>query len=120
MRRIWILDTETKGTGAEMVPLDTVLKKPGARSEPRLPAPKRKPRQKTAAPRHPRRFRVVDIATRAVLAENAGARDTLAVLRDVRSTVDVEVFVWDSERERWRLLTLGEQRTLWDRRHHSP
>jgi len=117
MGRIWILDTETKGTGAEMVPLDTVLKKPGARSEPRLPAPKRKPRDQTAAPRQPRRFRVVDIATRVVLAEDAGARDTLAVLRDVRSTVDVEVFVWESERERWRLLTLGEQRTLWDRRH---
>ena len=117
MGRIWILDTETKGTGAEMVPLDTVLKKPGARSEPRLPAPKRKPRGQTAAPRQPRRFRVVDIATRVVLADDAGARDTLAVLRDVRSTVDVEVFVWESEREHWRLLTLGEQRTLWDRRH---
>lgn len=117
MGRIWVLDTETKGTGAEMVPLDTVLKKPGARSEPRLPAPKRKPRDQAAAPRQPRRFRVVDVVTRAVLADDAGARDTLAVLRDVRSTVDVEVFVWDSERERWRLLTLGEQRTLWDRRH---
>ena len=26
MGRVWVLDTETKGTGAEMVPLDKALK----------------------------------------------------------------------------------------------
>jgi hypothetical protein len=27
--------------------------------------------------------------------------------------VDVHMFVWAPKAERWRLLTLGEQRTLW-------
>jgi hypothetical protein len=117
MGRVWVLDTATKGTGAEMVPLDTVVKKPARSDEPRFRLPKPKPREpKPEAPRAPRRFRVVDVATRAVLADDVGARDVLGALRDVRSFVDVEVFVWEPKRERWRLLTLGEQRTLWDRR----
>jgi len=114
MARIWVLDTETKGTGAEMVPLDTVLKKP-RRDEPRLAAPKRKaPEAKPAATREPRRFKVIDVTTRAVLAEDVGARDALHALGDVRSSVDVQVYVWDADR--WRLLTLAEQRTMWERR----
>jgi hypothetical protein len=28
----------------------------------------------------------------------------------------VHVHVWEPKRERWRLLTLEEQRTMWDRR----
>jgi hypothetical protein len=116
MARIWVLDTETKGTGAEMVPLDTVLKKP-RRDEPRLAAPKRKaPEEKPAAPREPRRFRVVDVATRAALADDVGAREALGALHDVRSMVDVHVYVWEPEDDRWRLLTLAEQRLLWERR----
>src|SRR5262245_2797080 len=115
MGRIWVLDTETKGTGAEMVPLDTVTRKPAAR-EPRLEAPKRKSREPKAEPRAPRRFRIVDVATRAVLADDVGARAALDVLGGVRSTVDVTVSVWEPASERWRLLTLAEQRTLWDRR----
>jgi hypothetical protein len=118
MGRIWVLDTETKGTGAEMVPLDQVQRKPARSDEPFFVPPKRKERApKAAEPRAPRRFRVVDVETRAVLADDALARETLAVLADVRSTVDVHVFVWEPDDERWRLLTLAEQRTLWDRRH---
>jgi hypothetical protein len=30
MARVWVLDTETKGTGAEMVPLEKVLEEPGS------------------------------------------------------------------------------------------
>jgi hypothetical protein len=117
MGRIWVLDTETKGTGAEMVPLDKVQQKPARDTEPLFVPPKPTPREpKPAEPRAPRRFKVVDVATREVLAEGAGARETLRVLGDVRSTVDVSVFVWEPERDDWRLLTLGEQRTLWDRR----
>ena len=33
MARIWVLDTETKGTGAEMVPLEKVLTRDASRSE---------------------------------------------------------------------------------------
>ena len=115
MARIWVLDTETKGTGAEMVPLDTVLKKP-RRDEPRLAAPKRKAPEAKPAPREPRRFRLIDVATRAVLADDVGPREALGALHDVRSMVDVHVYVWEPEDDRWRLLTLAEQRLLWERR----
>jgi hypothetical protein len=121
MAKVWVLDTATKGTGAEMVPLEKVLKKPAPRSEPLFVPPKRKAREPAPPePRQPRSFRVIDVATRAVLADGVGPREALAALRDVRSSVDVHVFVWEPKDERWRLLTLAEQRTLWDRRNLSP
>ena len=115
MGRTWVLDTETKGTGAQMVPLDKVLEQPRPRQEP-LFVPPRPKEPKPPEPRAPRRFKVVDVATQAVLADGAGARETVGVLNDVRSTVDVHVSVWEPKAERWRLLTLDEQRLLWDRR----
>jgi hypothetical protein len=115
--RIWVLDTETKGTGAQMVPLDSVLEKPAPAGEPFFVPPKPTPRESTPAePRAPRRFRIVDGVTRAVLADDAPAREVVDTLGDVRSIVDVHVSVWEPKAERWRLLTLDEQRLLWDRR----
>ena len=100
-----------------MVPLEKVQAKPAHRSERFFVPPKRRPRKpKPAAPRAPRSFRVVDVATRAVLADGVAIRETLAVLGDAQSIVDVNVFVWEPEEDRWRLLTLAEQRTLWQRR----
>jgi hypothetical protein len=117
LARVWVLDTETKGTGAEMVPLDRVLKKPAPSDEPFFVPPKPKPREpKPEEPRAPRRFKIVDVMSRAVLAEEVGARETLDVLTDVRSMLDVHVFVWEPKADRWRLLTLDEQRLLWRRR----
>jgi hypothetical protein len=105
MGRVWVLDTETKGTGAEMVPLDKVLKKQAPSKEPKPPEP-----------RPPLRFKIVDVMTRAALAEDASARETVSVLEDVRSIVDVNIFVWQPKAEKWRLLTLDEKRRLWERR----
>jgi hypothetical protein len=58
MRKAWVLDTDTKGTGAQMVPLEAVEERnrkpreaPAARR--REAAPKR--RARTAAPAKPRR-----------------------------------------------------------------
>ena len=117
MGRIWVLDTETKGTGAEMVPLDKVLKKPAPNHEPLFVPPEPLPREpKPPEPRSPLRFKIVDVMTRSVLAEGASAREALSVLDDVRSIVDVNVFVWQPKSEKWRLLTLDEKRRLWDRR----
>jgi hypothetical protein len=66
MGKTWVLDTETKGTGANMVPLEKVQKKPAsdekpaarprkARTEPapagtdrKPPRPKRAPAEKTS------------------------------------------------------------------------
>jgi hypothetical protein len=117
MGRVWVLDTETKGTGAQMVPLERVLKKQAPSDEPFFVPPKRKPRApEPAEPREPRAFKIVDVVTHEVLAEDAPAREAVAVLGDARSIVDVHVYVWEPQADRWRLLTLDEQRLLWDRR----
>jgi hypothetical protein len=114
MGKVWILDTETKGTGANMVPLDRVLRKPGSDAVQGFSFPELKPPAPAdPRPRQPRRFKVVDVETREVLAEDADARTTIGLLEPVRSIVDVNVWVWQPERERWRLLTIDELRALW-------
>jgi hypothetical protein len=54
MAKTWVLDTETKGTGAHVVPLDKVLRRPEQAPE---PAPRRKrpaPSGDPASRRRPR------------------------------------------------------------------
>jgi hypothetical protein len=57
MGKVWVLDTETKGTGANVVPLEKVLRRPEAAPErPAKPttrpdeATPRRPRPRKAAP----------------------------------------------------------------------
>ena len=45
-KKTWVLDTETKGTGANMVPLEKVLRKPEPAPAPRRPAPAAEPRKR--------------------------------------------------------------------------
>jgi hypothetical protein len=114
MGKTWILQTATKGTGATMVPLDGGAERTPEREPlhvPRKPQPRR---PKLPAPRGPRRFRVVDLMTRETLLDDGGAAEAVAVLKEIRSTVDVTVSVWDDGRSRWRPLTLAEQRTLFE------
>jgi hypothetical protein len=119
MGKVWVLDSETKGTGANVVPLDKVLKKPAPPThEPDFL--RRRPRQEDAPeptpdpePRLPRKFKVVDVMTRQVVAEGADARTTLGVLEKFRSLVDVDIFVWDRSRDRWRPISMAEKRTIW-------
>jgi hypothetical protein len=114
--KVWVLDTETKGTGAQMVPLESVLRQPQSK-QPLLDPSMRRPKpEPDAGPRAPRRFRVVDVSTRQVLADDADARRTLELLGGLRSSVDVNVHVLEPEEERWRLLTLAERQLLWERR----
>jgi hypothetical protein len=49
MGKVWVLDTETKGTGANVVPLEKVLERPEEPVAPRKPASPR--RAESAAPR---------------------------------------------------------------------
>ena len=109
-RKIWVLDTETKGTGAQMVPLDTTVKE-GARPS---VVRERPVREKEPAPREPRRFKVVDVMTRQVLAEDAGTHETVELLKRMRSSVDVTVHVWEAGAGKWQPLTQREQKMLWD------
>ena len=121
MGKTWVLQTETKGTGAQMVPLEHAQKRSSTVDPvfvPRKPVPA--PVEPAPEPRQPHRFRVVDVMTRQTLAEDAGARETVDVLRDVASLVDVNVYVWEEDRARWRLLTLAEQRTLTDLSRRVP
>ena len=115
MAKTWVLHTETKGTGAQVVPLEKAAKK-AASVEPEFVRRRPSPAAELQPPpaRTPHSFKIVDVLTREVLAEGADTRTALGVLRDVRSLVDVTVYVWQEERERWRLLTLGEQRALLD------
>jgi hypothetical protein len=112
MAKVWVLDTETKGTGAEMVPLEKVLEEPSRGRAPTL-APKPSKRVEPPAARAPWRFKVVDVMTRRVVGEALDARTTVDLLKDFRSAVDVSVYAWDQAGAEWRPLTLGERRTLW-------
>jgi len=121
-RKVWVLDTETKGTGAEMVPLDKVLRKPGSGEPLVVHAP---PTRGTRPPKEPepkrtREFKIVDVTTGEVLGEHLDTRAALSALEGVESVVDVRIYAWDHRNEKWVLLTLGEQRALWQFRGRQP
>jgi hypothetical protein len=116
----WVLETQTKGTGASVVPLDDVLRKPGSAPVPGFGFRKLDPEPAEAPEaREPRRFKVVDVMTREALADGVDARTAVDVLEDVRSIVDVSIFVWEPTGERWRLLSFAESRMLWEYRERS-
>jgi hypothetical protein len=116
MGKVWVLETHTKGTGANMVPLEKE-RDAAAKKEPQFAVPRPRDRiNDVPAPKAPPRFRVVDVMTGRVLADEASTREAIAVLGDVRSVVDVKVSVWHEAGRRWRLLTQREQKVLWDHR----
>jgi hypothetical protein len=117
MAKVWVLDTDTKGTGAQMVPLETIETAPPPRTPfvaaAAKPAP---PPRATPAPRAEKEFKVVDVMTRRVLAEGTDARATVQLLEGIRSVVDVNIHVRDRGAEGWRWLTMGEKKLLWAHR----
>ena len=120
MSKVWVLDTETKGTGAEMVPLEKIerdLSSAGGRiivPRERAEKPAREP-----GPKRPPRFKVVDVMTRQVLAEGADTRATVDLLEGIRSVVDVSVYAWDGAAERWQALGMGDRKKLFALAHPS-
>jgi hypothetical protein len=115
-RGVWVLETQTKGTGANMVPLEKVLRGP-AEPVPGFGFRKQAPGEpEPSEPREPYRFKLTDVMTREVLAEGVDARAAVRTLEGIRSIVDVVVYVWEPTTGRWRMLTFGEVRALWDRR----
>ena len=116
--KVWVLDTETKGTGAQMVPLEKTLRQPASEPVRRRarPVPKPAPRRPEAEPAPARRFRMIDALSRQVMAEDAGLAQTIELLGGVQQPVDVSVYVWEPKAYDWRLLTRRELSLLWDRR----
>ncbi|HEX4187509.1 MAG TPA: hypothetical protein VHY83_06410 [Solirubrobacteraceae bacterium] len=120
MAKTWRLDTETKGTGAHVVPLEQAPARSAREAELSTVTLERPPRVVAQPePLGPRTFKVLDVRSSQVLAEDADTRATLALLADVRSMLDVRIYVWLQRARRWRLLTLDEQRTLWRFRGHA-
>ena len=79
--------------------------------------PRLKERQKPEPePRGPLRFRLVDVVSRELLADDVDARGAVAAMRGLNSVIDVSAYVWNNETDRWRLLTLAETRALWELR----
>jgi hypothetical protein len=124
MAKTWVLETHTKGTGANIVPLDPEREPPAREREPEPHFVRRlKPAPRPARPPEPKpppRFRVVEVTTHRVLADGASTRATVDLLRDVRSVVDVAISVWSEKDGRYRLLTHGEQKSLWNLRDGAP
>jgi hypothetical protein len=116
VKRTWVLDTETKGTGAQMLPLEKVFKDPEAQDAPLFVPRKRRPQpepEPAPEPKPSRRFKVIDVVSREVLAEDADGRALIDALAGVGSVVDIHISVWDPEGERWRLLSFAEQKAIW-------
>jgi hypothetical protein len=114
MGKVWVLDTSTKGTGAEMVPLEKVLVTLGPEPQRAPVLPRPSPRlAREPEPRPPNVFKVVDVMTQEVLTEGVRARAALDLLAEIRSVVDVTVYAWDETAQQWQLLSLGEKKLMW-------
>ncbi len=120
MPRTWVLDTETKGTGATMVPLERRRKykrsakgisvgRPG-----RVGSRLRQAPEPAAAPepRRARQFKLISAISCRVLAEGIGVRETIDMLERARNLVDVRVYVREDDADEWRALTLAATRLL--------
>jgi hypothetical protein len=115
MSKTWVLDTETKGTGAHMVPYEKTLRSGRRERELALvdlggPAPE----AKASPPAAPLLFKVVDVLGARVLAEGVEAREAVEVLEGVRSVLDVRIYQRIAASGRWRLLSLGEAKAMWE------
>jgi hypothetical protein len=113
MAKTWVLDTETKGTGAHMAPLETADRKAGEHRELSTVMLKRSPARTAPVSPPPQRFKVVDVLSGRVLAQDVGAREAVSSLRQLRSVLDARVSVRTEPTGRWKLLSLDEQKALW-------
>jgi hypothetical protein len=114
MRKTWVLDTETKGTGAEMVPLEKTLQPERIERElalVELDRPARPPKE--PEPLAPLAFKVVDVMGARVLGEDVDVQETVELLGDMSSALDARIYVRTGKSGRWRLLTLEERKALW-------
>ncbi len=110
MGKVWVLDTETKGTGAEMVPLEKIERKPERKARRARPKPRRRAPKPPPTPEPPR-FKLVDAMTKRVLAEDVDTQTAVEVLAGMRSVVDVALYA--REAGRWKKLSYADKKKLW-------
>ena len=114
MGKVWILDTETKGTGAEIRPLEKAHDGGARGGHSAIVVREKKARPpKPVEPAGPRRFKLVDVMTRRAMVEDAPLDATVEMLEGVRSIVDVSIFVFEPKPARWQELSLREKQMLW-------
>jgi hypothetical protein len=117
MAKTWVLDTETKGTGAHIVPLKSRARD-GREKELAIVQLERPPRPPQAPAEEPHtRFRVIDVMSASVLGEDLDAEDAVHELANMRSALDARVYVRSYSDARWRLLSLADTRALWQLAH---
>lgn len=104
-----------------MVPLESVTERSSGVDEPVFVPRDRPLRERTEdlTPRTPRSFKIVDLMTGEPLVEGVTTAEAADALSEVRSVVDINVYVWQEERDRWRRLTFGEKRAIWDLAHQQ-
>jgi hypothetical protein len=113
MAKVWVLNSETKGTGAHVEPLDRA--RSSGDHELSLTGFTAPPRPVTApARRVPRLFKVVDVMSGRVIAEDVQAPGAIGALEQLQKVIDARVYVREDANGRWRLLTLGETKALWE------
>jgi hypothetical protein len=126
--RVWVLDTDAKGTGAEMVPLDTLLERKRSTTKADPDAPKRRKRSTrrrgdahraggedagvAEAPRRRHEFRLVNALSGRLIGDGVDLRATCELLGAARSVADVRVYARAQPEKPWRALTLREQQSL--------
>jgi len=121
MAKTWVLETETKGTGAHVVPFEKALATAVEQQDLATVTLERPPRAKTVEePAGPLKFKVLDIRSSSVLGEDLDMRSAVELLEPVGSVIDVRIYVWMPKARRWRLLTLAEQKALWEFRGRLP
>jgi len=115
MGKTWVLDTETKGTGAHVVPLESALRRGSEGHGLATVTLKRPPARAPEPPPEPAplRFKVVDVLSAHELARDVGVREAVGLLEHMSSVLDARIYVWMPSSARWRLLTLDEHRLMW-------
>src|ERR1700751_3018431 len=112
MAKTWVLDTETKGTGAHIAPLKSRAR--ASEKELALVQLERAPRPPGLPEETPQTtFRVVDVMSATVLGEDLDARAAAAELARMRSPLDARVYRRTGPEARGRLLSLADTRRLW-------
>src|ERR1700753_143336 len=101
MAKKWVLDTETKGTGAHIAPLAPERVHERERDLDLVTFERPLPAAAEPAPREPLKLKVVDVLGARVLGEDVDVRETIRLLEGMRSALDARIYVRERDTGRW-------------------